>query len=59
MIDAIGHATKPWVFVVDSDYQFAAIDFWALEPHRRTHDVILGIKSPRKDPRYRVFIVGL
>jgi glycosyltransferase involved in cell wall biosynthesis len=56
VIDAISHATKPWVFVVDSDYQFAAIDFWALEPHRRTHDVILGVKSPRKDPRYRVFL---
>jgi glycosyltransferase involved in cell wall biosynthesis len=56
VIDAIRHATKPWVFVVDSDYQFAAIDFWALEPHRRTHDVILGIKSPRKDPGYRVLL---
>jgi glycosyltransferase involved in cell wall biosynthesis len=56
VIDAIGHATKPWVFVVDSDYQFAAIDFWALEPHRQTSDVILGVKSPRKDPRYRVFL---
>lgn len=56
VIDAISHATKPWIFVVDSDYQFAAIDFWALEPFRRTHDVILGIKSPRKDPMYRVFL---
>ena len=56
VIDAISRATKPWIFVVDSDYQFAAIDFWALEPHRRTHDVILGIKSPRKDPRYRIFL---
>lgn len=54
--DAIAHATKPWVFVVDSDYQFAAIDFWRLEPYRRTHDVILGMKSPRKDPFYRVFL---
>jgi len=32
--DAISHATKPWLFIVDSDYQFAAIDFWRLEPHR-------------------------
>ena len=30
VIDALKHATKPWVFVVDSDYQFAAIDFWRL-----------------------------
>ncbi len=54
--DAIGHATKPWVFIVDSDYQFAAIDYWRLEPHRQTHDVILGMKAPRKDPKYRVFL---
>ncbi len=54
--DAIAHATKPWLFIVDSDYQFAAIDFWRLEPHRRTHDVILGIKSPRRDPFYRVLL---
>src|SRR5882724_2599770 len=36
VIDALQHATKPWVFVVDSDYQFAAIDFWRLEPHRKS-----------------------
>jgi glycosyltransferase involved in cell wall biosynthesis len=54
--DAIAHASKPWLFIVDSDYQFAAIDFWRLEPLRRTHAVILGMKSPRKDPFYRVFL---
>lgn len=56
VIDAVSRATKPWVFVVDSDYQFAAIDFWRLEPHRRNQDVILGMKAPRKDPFYRIFL---
>jgi glycosyltransferase involved in cell wall biosynthesis len=56
VIDAVSRATKPWVFIVDSDYQFAAIDFWRLEPHRRNHDVILGMKAPRKDPFYRIFL---
>jgi len=56
VIDAVSHATKPWVFIVDSDYQFAAIDFWRLEPHRRTHDLILGMKAPRHDPFYRVLL---
>jgi glycosyltransferase involved in cell wall biosynthesis len=56
VIDAIAHATKPWLFIVDSDYQFAAIDFWRLEPFRRNADIILGMKSPRKDPFYRVFL---
>ena len=56
LVDAISHATKPWLFIVDSDYQFAAIDFWRLEPYRKTHDIILGMKAPRKDPKYRVFL---
>jgi glycosyltransferase involved in cell wall biosynthesis len=56
VIDAISCATKEWVFVVDSDYQFAAVDFWRLEPFRQTHDIILGIKCPRKDPFYRVWL---
>jgi len=56
LVDAISHATKPWLFIVDSDYQFAAIDFWRLEPYRKTHDIILGMIAPRKDPKYRVFL---
>lgn len=56
VIDAIALATKPWVFVVDSDYQFAAIDFWRLEPYRGSADVILGIKCPRRDPLYRIWL---
>jgi glycosyltransferase involved in cell wall biosynthesis len=54
--DAVAHAGKPWLFIVDSDYQFAAIDFWRLEPLRAGHDVILGTKTPRRDPFYRVFL---
>ena len=56
LIDAISYATKPWLFIVDSDYQFAAIDFWRLEPYRREYDIILGMKSPRRDPLYRVIL---
>ena len=56
VIDAVALATKPWVFIVDSDYQFAVIDFWRLEKYRDSHDVILGKKSPRKDPIYRVLL---
>lgn len=56
LVDAISFATKPWLFIVDSDYQFAAIDFWRLDRYRATHDVILGNKSPRRDPYYRVML---
>jgi len=56
LIDAVSHATKEWVFLVDSDYQFAAIDFWRLEPLRSDYDIILGKKSPRRDPFYRIWL---
>lgn len=56
VLDAVSHATKPWLFIVDSDYQFAVIDFWRLDACRRSADVILGIKCPRKDPFYRIWL---
>src|SRR5262249_25368447 len=45
VLEAVSHATKPSIFIVDSDYQFAAIDFRRLEPSRRTHDVILELSQ--------------
>lgn len=56
--DAMARATKEWLFVVDSDYQFEPIDFWRLEPLRASHDVILGTKTPRRDPFYRIFLAA-
>lgn len=56
LIDSISHATKPWLFIVDSDYQFAAIDFWRLNEYRKDYDIILGMKAPRKDPMYRIIL---
>jgi glycosyltransferase involved in cell wall biosynthesis len=56
LIDAVSLAEKEWIFIVDSDYQFAAIDFWRLEPLRDRYDVILGMKAPRNDPWYRVWL---
>jgi glycosyltransferase involved in cell wall biosynthesis len=52
--DALPLARRDWIFLVDSDYQFAAADFWLLAPAMATHDLVLGMKSPRRDPRYRV-----
>ena len=56
IIFTIARATRPWAFIVDSDYQFAAIDFWRLEANRHRYDVILGKKSPRRDPVYRIVL---
>jgi dolichol-phosphate mannosyltransferase len=54
--DSLKLAKLDWIFLVDSDYQFAAIDFWRLVPKMSDHDVILGKKSPRKDPYYRIIL---
>jgi glycosyltransferase involved in cell wall biosynthesis len=56
LVDAVAQAAKPWVFIVDSDYQFAPVDFWRLEGHRGESDVILGIKTPRRDPPHRLLL---
>lgn len=56
VIDALKLAERDWIFLVDSDYQFAAIDFWRLAPKMATHDIILGMKSPRRDPLYRIIL---
>jgi dolichol-phosphate mannosyltransferase len=54
--DAIRLADRDWVFLVDSDYQFAAIDFWRLVPCMKDADIVLGVKSPRRDPYYRIVL---
>ena len=54
--DAVRLAERDWVFLVDSDYQFAAIDFWRLVPMMSEYDIILGMKSPRRDPYYRIVL---
>src|SRR5205085_2253366 len=56
LVDAVAHAAKPWVFIVDSDYQFAPNDFWRLEAYRGEFDVVLGIKTPRRDPLHRTVL---
>ena len=54
--DALRLAERDWIFLVDSDYQFAAIDFWRLVPKMASHDIILGVKKPRRDPFYRIVL---
>ncbi len=54
--DALALVERDWIFLVDSDYQFAAVDFWRLVPQMNSHDIILGKKSPRMDPYYRVLL---
>lgn len=46
-------STCPWVFLVDSDGQSLASEFWKLAPCMGQADFILGLRSVRHDPFYR------
>lgn len=53
-LQALIRAAKcPWVFMVDSDGQSLATEFWQLAPHMEANDVILGLRTVRHDPLYR------
>ncbi|MBI3027863.1 glycosyltransferase family 2 protein [Candidatus Woesearchaeota archaeon] len=56
IIDVIKHAKYEWIFLVDSDYQFAPPDFWKLYEHTGIYDIILGRKLKRKDPFHRIIL---
>jgi glycosyltransferase involved in cell wall biosynthesis len=49
------HAQSPWCFFTDSDLQFHPRDFHRLWSHKNNYDVIIGYRSPRKDPLFRRF----
>lgn len=47
-------ATKEWVFTTDSDRQFDLNDIHKLLPHIHEADLIVGYRSPRRDPFHRL-----
>lgn len=56
VIDSLRRPKNDWIFLVDSDYQFSPKDFWKLVPHMEKYDIILGIKTKRKDPIHRIIL---
>lgn len=49
-------ASRPWVFVMDSDAQFEVRDFWKLWDRRHRADVVQGRRDQRADPRHRLVL---
>ncbi len=49
----IRQAKCPWIFLVDSDGQSLAAEFWKLTPLMATHDFILGRRTVRHDALHR------
>lgn len=48
--------SNPVIFHMDSDNQFKIGDFWKLFPLIKNNDIVLGYRSPRRDPLHRKII---
>lgn len=51
---ALDLSSGDWIFHVDSDRQFIADDFWALWERRAEADIVLGVRTARRDPPHRL-----
>lgn len=56
VIEGIKKAKYEWIFLVDSDWQYRPYDFWKLAHFMKTHDIILGRRVKRMDPRHRILM---
>lgn len=56
LMHGLAEATGDWIFLIDSDRQVSLAPFaqhWAMT---KDHDVILGLRRPRRDPFHRQII---
>lgn len=58
IVTGLGAASRPWVFLMDSDGQFDVTDFWRLWDIRSHHDVVAGTRVERVDPRHRLVLTS-
>ena len=54
VIDALAAANAPYVVALDSDGQCDPADFWPFWERRSQFDVLIGRRSPRRDPWLRL-----
>ncbi len=54
--DALRNCSSEWVFFSDSDGQYSPSDFWTLWKQRDDYDMIIGCKTHRKEPAYRIVL---
>jgi glycosyltransferase involved in cell wall biosynthesis len=54
VLRGLGHTTGEWVFQLDSDGQSVVADFWTLWSRREEADLVLGVRTRRRDPRHRL-----
>jgi len=54
LYDGFIAAKKEWVFLTDSDRQFNLSEFQNLMPFTASADLVVGYRSPRRDPFHRL-----
>jgi glycosyltransferase involved in cell wall biosynthesis len=53
LFDALKLASCEWIFFSDTGGKFRPDDFWKLEPERKSADLIVAVKTSRRDQWYR------
>ena len=56
MRDGLARSRGDWVFVLDSDGNIPAADFWRLWEARAQADLVLGVRVHRRDARHRLLL---
>jgi len=56
VLRGLARAEGEWIFQLDSDAQFVPAEFWELWPRRCEADLVLGVRSRRRDPLHRVVL---
>ncbi|MDQ4143064.1 MAG: glycosyltransferase family 2 protein [Actinomycetota bacterium] len=56
VVRGLDAASRPWVFLLDSDAQFDVADFWKLWAVREDAELVLGRREKRQDPRHRLVL---
>jgi dolichol-phosphate mannosyltransferase len=54
--DGLERARGEWLFVLDSDGNIPAADFWRLWDARAGADLVLGVRVDRRDARHRLLL---
>ena len=54
--DGLLKVRTPYTFFADSDGQYHPEDFWRLWSKREGYDLIIGVKTPRREPLHRLVL---
>ena len=56
VVRGLCRARGEWIFQLDSDGQFEVADFWKLWEARAEADLVLGVRTERRDPLHRLVL---